>query len=68
MKLILIHFNLILSISVSRMNMRLPAYLQDEIHRDDQQIPMINVDLFVDFSEYEWMAEEELEDFDRQVI
>ena len=50
------------------MNMRLPAYLQDEIHRDDQQIPMINVDLFVDFSEYEWMAEEELEDFDRQVI
>ncbi|KAK3094868.1 hypothetical protein FSP39_007280 [Pinctada imbricata] len=49
-----------------KMNMRLPDYLQDEIHQEDQ-MPHINVDVAVDYSEYVWMGEEELEDFDRQV-
>lgn len=44
------------------MNMKLPAYLQDEV---ENLVPFGNEDL--DFSEFEWMADQELEEFDRQV-
>lgn len=46
----------------SKMNMKLPAYLQDEV---ENLVPFGNEDL--DFSEFEWMADQELEEFDRQV-
>lgn len=42
--------------------MKLPAYLQDEV---ENLVPFGNEDL--DFSEFEWMADQELEEFDRQV-
>ncbi|XP_061170806.1 polyadenylate-binding protein-interacting protein 2-like [Saccostrea echinata] len=44
------------------MNMKLPPYLQDEV---DDVIPYVNDD--IDFSEFEWMADQELEEFDKQV-
>lgn len=44
------------------MNMKLPPYLQEEV---ENLAPFGNEDL--DFSEFEWMADQELEEFDRQV-
>nr|XP_022290210.1 polyadenylate-binding protein-interacting protein 2-like isoform X1 [Crassostrea virginica] len=44
------------------MNMKLPPYLQEEV---ENLAPFGNEDL--DFSEFEWMADQELEEFDRQM-
>ncbi|XP_048744190.1 polyadenylate-binding protein-interacting protein 2-like isoform X2 [Ostrea edulis] len=44
------------------MNMKLPAYLQDEV---EDLAPFDNDG--IDFSEFEWMADQELEEFDREV-
>lgn len=46
----------------TKMNMKLPAYLQDEV---EDLAPFDNDG--IDFSEFEWMADQELEEFDREV-
>ncbi|XP_060078574.1 polyadenylate-binding protein-interacting protein 2-like [Ylistrum balloti] len=47
------------------MNMKLPPYLQHSVDQIHEEAPGTGPD--VDFSEYVWMGEQELDEFDKQV-